>query len=480
VLRKIFRGLLWTVLGGALVLVVLVKGFGLRVELYGQGYKPHFYFFKPEQHYAEIDKSRMLQKTEQKAAAPEPAAVAAPAPAASPANMPDKSAAAPTPSYWTSFRGPNHDGIYSETPVLTSWPAEGLTRLWKQPIGLGYASFAVGGGKAFTIEQRRDKEVVAAYNVKSGHELWTASWPAFFQEMMGGDGPRATPAFDDGRVYALGATGEFRCLDAETGKTIWSRNILTDNQAANLIWGMSGSPLIVDDKVIVQPGGAAGKSVAAYDKLTGKPVWTSLDDKQSYTSPMVGTLAGVRQIVVVSATRVVGLSIADGALLWQYPWHTDPETNTAEPVFIGDNRFFLSAGYSHGGMVLDVTRNGDGFSVKQVWQNTKMKTRFNTAVYYQGFLYGLDEGILACIDATTGDLKWKGGRYGYGQLLLASGYLIVLTEQGELVLVKASPEKLEEVSRFEAIDGKTWNYPAIDDGVLLVRNALEMAAFRVN
>ncbi|MGH9723116.1 MAG: PQQ-binding-like beta-propeller repeat protein [Bryobacteraceae bacterium] len=164
--------------------------------------------------------------------------------------------------------------------------------LWRQPVGGGYASFVIVQGRAYTIEQRREQEVVAAYDVKNGRELWTNSWKAEFKEAMGGDGPRATPQWHDGRLYTLGATGEFRCLDAGGGRTIWRKNILEDNAAENIQWAMSASPLIVDDKVIVLPGGSGGKSVVAYDRSSGAPVWKALDDKAAYTAPMVATLAG--------------------------------------------------------------------------------------------------------------------------------------------------------------------------------------------
>lgn len=446
---RVLRGLLIVVLVVAVGFTILHKFFDLQVELLGQGYKPHFYFFNPEKHYSALERQRAAQKT----------ADPAPAPAAAPAEKAPEKAAAPAPSsasafdspvatktvvverpYWTNFRGPHRDGVYDETPVNTAWPAGGLPVLWKQPIGGGYASFVVAGGRAFTIEQRREQEVVAAYDVNSGRELWTAGWPALFSEAMGGDGPRATPTWDDGRVYALGAMGELRCLDAETGRQLWTRNILADNQAANLQWGMAASPLVVDDKVIVLPGGGAGKSVVAYNKVTGKQVWASQNDKQGYASPKLVTIAGQRQIVVVSAIRVMGLKVEDGRLLWEFPWYTSPEVNATEPVFLDDHRFFLSSGYDHGAVLVEVSRSGEAFSVKQRWITKRMKTRFNAAVYYEGYLYGLDEGILTCLDAANGELKWKGGRYGYGQVLLASGHLIILTEDGDLALVKASPK----------------------------------------
>jgi len=320
---------------------------------------------------------------------------------------------------------------------------------------------------------------VGAYDLETGRELWTNSWDADFRESMGGDGPRATPTWHEGRLYALGALGELRCLDARTGKLLWNRNILSDAQVGNLQWGMSAAPLVVDDKVIVLPGGRPGKSVVAYSNDTGSLVWQGLDDKQAYTSPALVTLAGQRQILMVSAQRLAGLAPEDGKLLWDYPWVTSYDVNSAQPLVIGENRVFISAGYGHGAAVVEVARSGDGFTAKLVWQNVNMKNKFNSSVYYQGHIYGLDEAILSCVNAETGDRKWKGGRYGYGQLLLASGHLVVLTESGEVVLVKATPESHLEISRFSAIEGKTWNNPALANGRLLVRNTTEMACFRI-
>jgi outer membrane protein assembly factor BamB len=261
-----------------------------------------------------------------------------------------------------------------------------LPLLWRQPIGGGYASFVVAGGRAFTIEQRRKQEVATAYDMATGRELWANAWDAEFVESMGGDGPRATPTWNDGRVYALGATGELRCLDAATGKKLWSRNILSDNHAENLSWGMAAAPLIVDDKVIVLPGGPSGQSVVAYHKVTGEPVWKALDDKQAYTSPMLVTLAGKRQILVVSAQRAMGLTVGNGALIWEYPWKTEYDVNSAQPLVIGDNRVFLSAGYGHGATVLEIAPEG---GVKSIWANNKMKNKFSSPVLFEGNIYGV-------------------------------------------------------------------------------------------
>jgi outer membrane protein assembly factor BamB len=384
------------------------------------------------------------------------------------------------PPYWTEFRGPGRSGIYAEAPIRTDWPSGKLPLLWRRPVGGGYASVVVADGLVFTIEQRRHREVVAAYAFDTGKEQWIHGWDAEFTEALGGDGPRATPTWHEGRLYALGATGEFRCLDAHSGKRIWSRNILADNQAQNINWGMAASPLIVDDKVIVLPGGPGGKSVVAYDKHTGEPVWKSLDDKQAYTSPQLVTLAGRRQVLVVSAKRAVGLAVEDGSPLWEYPWYTDNGINVAQPIVIGNNRLFISAGYNHGAALVEVSAKDDGYEARAVWQNIRMKNKFGSSVLYEGYIYGLDEAILACIDPSSGELQWKGGRYGYGQLLLASGHLVITSESGEVALVKANREKHEEVARFQAINGKTWNVPAIASGRLIVRNSAEMACFRMD
>jgi outer membrane protein assembly factor BamB len=460
----------------ALAVAHLFLFYGLRVELYG-AMNPRLTFDRAERRARALEESRAAQAKATTAPVPDSAP---PAPQASgqPPRLPAE--AGPTGStYWTDFRGPGRLGHYDQAPILTDWPSGGLKRLWKQPCGGGYASFTVANGVAFTIEQRRGNEVVAAYDVRTGRERWTNSWAALFQETLGGDGPRATPVWDDGRLYALGATGELRSLDAASGKTVWRKNILTENAAGNLQWGMAASPLVVENMLVVQPGGPNGRSVVAYDKRTGERVWSSLDDQAAYVSAVLATVAGQRQLLTITAKRAIGLSPSDGRLLWEYPWPTNNGINAVEPIVIGPSRAFLSSGYGQGAAVVELTPQGEQLRADRIWANTRMKNKFNGSVVHEGYVYGLDEGILTCLDPATGDVKWKGGRYGYGQVLLASGHLVILTEEGEVVLVRATPDRLEEKARFQALDGKTWNYPAISDGVLLVRNEKEMAAFQI-
>jgi len=467
----------------------------LCIVMLGAGY---FYLFAVwrtssmnDAHYEALERHRQQQAalaasqqpgvpaTSQPAAATtQPVNGASPASPAGARGVPAPEAAHASRNYWTNFRGPNRDGRYDEMAVLTQWPSAGLTPVWKQPIGVGYASFVVADGRAHTIEQRRGQEVVTAYDVATGRELWKQGWNAVYSDTTG-DGPRATPTWDDGRLYALGATGELRCLDAKTGAVVWGRNILSDNQASNLSWAMAASPLVVDDKVIVLPGGTSGKSVVAYNKMTGAPVWKSQNDTAAYVSPMLVTLAGRRQIVVVTSSHVLGLVPEDGSLLWSYTWDTDMGINVSQPIMVDKNRFFISAGYGKGAALVEVTGSGKDFSTRTVWENINMKNKFNSSVLYEGYVYGLDEGILTCLDVNTGARKWKGGRYGYGQVILASGNLIVTSDSGELALVKATPQQYSEIARFAAIEGKTWNIPAIAGGKLLVRNANEMAAYNI-
>lgn len=487
-LRTIAKGL------GLLLLVLLVAGaglylVGLRIILDGGGSPKLRFVASPDRQAEEIARHREAQRAEAATPVVETAGAKAAQAAEEPEPLPEvarleaaesRQAAAARPTgaaYWTDFRGPDRDGHYREMPIRVDWPSGGLSPVWKQPGGGGYASFVIARGRAFTIEQRGDQEVAAAYDISTGRELWTDTWRARFAERMGGDGPRATPTWSDGRLFVLGGAGELRALDDATGKLQWRTNILKDAGASNLQWGMSAAPLVVDDTVVVLPGGGNGQSVVAYDRQTGRRAWSALDDQQAYSSPMLVTLAGVRQILVFSASRLLGLTTDGRQVLWEYPWRTSFDVNASQPLVVGDNRVFVSTGYGTGAAVIELTPSGGGIEVREVWRNIRMKNQFTSSVLHEGFIYGLDESILACVDAATGNLQWKGGRYGYGQVLLASGHLIVFTESGELALVRATSERHEEITRFPVLEGKSWNHPAMSGAQLLIRNVNEMAAF---
>ena len=467
------RALAVVAIAGAVLFVL-----GWRIVLDGGGFPRVARVKSGDQKAQDVEQHRQAQRTGNL-----PVSTTAGGPRPLPKEMLERLSPIPPnplgPTYWTDFRGPQRDGHYRERQILTQWPSRGLTPLWKQPVGGGYASFVVAGGRAFTIEQRGKQEVAAAYDVRTGVELWTTRWDGVFKEAMGGDGPRATPTWNGGEVYVLGASGELRALEEKSGRTIWRTNILKDAGAETLHWGMSAAPLIVDGTVVVLPGGGKGQSVVAYHRATGQRAWAALDDRASYSSPMLVELAGVRQLLVFTASRLVGLATDGSQVLWEFPWKTQYDVNASQPLLLGPDRVFISTGYGSGAAVIEIVKGADGtLAAREVWKNIRMKNQFTSSVLHEGFIYGLDESILACVDPRTGDLKWKGGRYGYGQLMLAGGHLIVLTESGDLVLVKADPGGHVELAKFAALSGpKSWNHPAMSDAILLIRNDTEMAAF---
>ena len=385
---------------------------------------------------------------------------------------------APAP-YWTDFRGPNRLGIYDEAPILEKWPDAGLPLLWRQPVGAGYGSVTIAEGLVFSLEQRRDDEALVAYDLASGAEVWIVSWPARFAELSSGEGPRSTPVYAEGRVWALGANGELQCVEARDGSGVWRRNVLEAAVADNLQYGLAATPLVHGERLIVATGDPreGGCGLLALERETGEVVWRALDDRASYASPMAAELAGVEQVVVFTAGRAVGLDPSEGRVLWEFPWEVMDGLSCSQPVAVGPSRLLLSAGYGKGSAVIELESTSAGWSVSEVWRSPRMKNRFNSSVLLAGHAFGLDDGVLACIDVETGKRVWKGGRYGYGQVLLAEEHLLVLGEDGSLSLVRATTDGHEQLYRFPAIDGLSMNIPAAAHGRLIVRNKLEMACY---
>jgi outer membrane protein assembly factor BamB len=363
---------------------------------------------------------------------------------------------------------------------LTDWPTNGLRLLWKQACGGGYSSFALAGGRAFTLEQRRENEALVAYDLETGRELWADSWPAKFVEYHSDEGPRSTPTFDEGKVYSLGATGEFRCTEAATGKVLWGTNIMTENKASLPDYGLASSPLIVGEKLVLQPDAYKGFSVVCYNKDDGKMIWHSLDMPMGYATPMLFNPGGEEQVVVCARPWIVGLRLSDGAERWRYQWHVNNnERPITQPIRVGTNALIVSAAYATGCARFEVVPTNGGWEAREVWKTKSLKSKFSAPVIWKDHIYGLDEDILACVDATTGERNWKDGRYGYGQVLLASGHLLVQCANGDLALIDPTPEKLTEVARFPALHGKSWNEPAIGEGKILLRNSAEMACYEI-
>ncbi len=383
---------------------------------------------------------------------------------------------------WPDYRGPHRDGISEDTGLLKAWPKGGPPELYRRPIGPGWASFAIGFQRAYTIEQREDKESVSCSDFATGKELWSYDYPAMFEEERAGEGPHATPTLDGDRLYTLGGSGELNCLDAFTGNKLWGENILTETDSENLEWGISGSPLVVEDKVFVTASGTEGKpSLLAYDKMTGKLLKKSLTQSQGYTSLMLVTMAGKRQLLNFAGDHLFGLDLESGEPLWEFLWETHHGIHCAQPLLADEDRVFISSAYAKGCSLVKIKPTPSGpWTAEAVWTNINMKSKFNSPLLRDGCIYGFDEQILTCLDLKTGERKWKDGRYGHGQMIYADGNLIVVGDQGECALVKATPESYQEISKFEPLHDKTWNNPALAGGHLLLRNGREMACFDLN
>jgi outer membrane protein assembly factor BamB len=379
------------------------------------------------------------------------------------------------------FLGADRRGVVEGVALERDWDGHTPKLLWRHPVGLGWSAFAVAGPRAITQEQRGDSEITVCYDLASGRPLWSRENHVRFHEGMGGDGPRATPTMADGRVYAMGATGILDCLDAATGKLVWSRDVLKENGLPNLEWAKSCSPLVYDDVVVVTGGMTNGPTLIAYKRRDGAPAWQAGKDKASYSSPTLATLAGQRQIVSINAASVTGHDPADGRELWNYGWATDKWPKSAQPVIIDGDRIFVSAGYGAGCVMLKATCGPDRkWGVAELWKNRAIKSNFSEMVARGGMIYGLDDGILVCVDAATGERKWKEGRYGYGQVLLAGETLVVQTEPGPVVLVEASPQSGgKELARLPALSSKTWNTPSLAGDLLLVRNDQEAVCYQL-
>lgn len=384
------------------------------------------------------------------------------------------------------YRGRNRDGVANMPTLARDWKAHPPRLLWHHPVGAGYASFAVAGDVAVTIEQRRDNEAVVCYDAASGLERWSYEYPAHFQEPLGGPGPRATPTISGGNVYSLGATGMLVCLELATGKPIWSVDLLEDND--NAMWAMSGSPLVFDDVVVVNPGAqrtaAEGSALIAFDNANGKKVWSSGNTRAGYASPMLATLAGRRQILIFDGAGLGGYDAKTGTELWRYKWEVMNGINVAQPLVLDGDRIFVTTAYGVGCGLLQISLDKDKWSQKDLLadeagnKNKAMRCKISNPVAYQAHVYGLDDGILTCMDLKTGKRSWRDGRYGHGQLVLSGDLLVVLTENGKLVLVKATPEGHQELGSIQALEKtRTWNCPALADGKVYIRNDAEMACY---
>jgi outer membrane protein assembly factor BamB len=389
--------------------------------------------------------------------------------------LPVTSPGAETGADWPGFRGPKRDGVVRGVRIKTDWAASPPVEIWRRPIGPAWSSFAVHSGRLYTQEQRGDDEIVSCYDVNTGKPVWRHRDAARFWESNAGPGPRATPTLSNGRVYTLGATGIVNVLDEGTGNVVWSRNAVSDTGAKIPGWGISGSPLVVNDVVIV----AASGDLVAYDLANGNPRWFGPKGGSSYSSPQLLTVDGVAQVLLLSAKGASSVALADGKLLWEHAW---PGIPIVQPNVTENGDILISVSDSSGTRRLGIEHGAGGWNVQERWTSEDLNPFFNDLVVHNGHAFGFDGNILACIDLADGKLKWKGGKYGHGQLVLLpeQNVLMILSEAGDLALVNATSDQFTELAHFPAIKGKTWNHPVLAGDVLLVRNGEEMAAFRLS
>lgn len=420
----------------------------------------------------------------------------------------------PTPRDYPRFLGNGYWAEVSGVELETDWRTHPPRELWRREIGGGWSSFAIVGNYAVTQEQRGEHELVTCYRVDTGEPVWTHADearfdPADFQGSLGDIGPRATPTIVGERIYTQGGTGIVNCLDARTGKALWSHDTCEEFGVPVTTWGKSGSPLVMDDVVVISVGALGDDpppvskrgirvklansqncSLVAFDAETGEVRWAAGTRPAAYSSPLMATLAGKRQIIIVNRSWVTSHRASDGRVLWEHPWSSedDGSASASQPVPVGDDRLFLSKGYGRGASLLQIESDAGGkLSAEPVWEpaiKPVMKTKFSNVLLRNGYVYGLDDVVLSCVELETGKVKWKKRRtpeFGYGQVMLVGDVILVLSETGELVLVEVSPKRYGELASLQALDPNnvTWNNPAFAPPYLLVRNAREAVCYEL-
>jgi len=385
---------------------------------------------------------------------------------------------------WPQWLGPDRDGVSAEADLLLQWPDAGLKVLWRQPLGKGFSAVSVAHGRLFTMfADSTGGEFAICLDAATGEQLWRLRTGGYYKETQGGDGPRSTPTVDGDVVYVLGAEGRLFALQSSTGVELWQKNLAEEFDSEVPKWGFSTSPLVEGKLLVVEAGGVDGNmlvdmvidrtadvTAVALDKRTGQTMWTALDDKMSYSSPIAYTVRGERQIAFINAYALVGLAVDDGNERWRFPWKTRWDVSAATPVFMPPDRIFISSGDN--GAVVRIGAK----SVEEIWKNSKLKNHFGTSIHVAGYLYGFDNSILKCIDAGNGEEQWKARGYAKGTLISAAGHLIVLGEQGNLGLVEVTPIDFVEEANMPLMNGRCWTVPSLSDGILYVRDEEEIVA----
>jgi outer membrane protein assembly factor BamB len=382
---------------------------------------------------------------------------------------------------WPAFRGAEREGVIAGITIATDWNTAPPKLLWRKRVGPAWSSVIVIGGRLFTQEQRGEQETVVCYEASTGTELWVHGDSARFWETVSGAGPRATPTFAGRRLFTLGATGILNCLDPGTGQRFWSRDVTAEAAAKPPMWGYASSPLVVDDKVIVFAGGESDRNLLAYLTESGELAWAAAASHDSYSSPQLVTIGGQRQCLLLGDHGLTAVDPATGNPLWQYGWVMAGAPRAVQAHLLDTSHLVAGTLSGPGVALVDISRERNEWKITQVWSTTQMHPEFPDFVVHRGYAYGFDGAFFCCLDLASGKRRWKEGRYGRGQVMLlpAQSLLLVISEQGEVLLLAADPERHHELGLFRALEGKTWNHPVIAHGRLYVRNAEEMACFEL-
>jgi len=368
---------------------------------------------------------------------------------------------------WPNYRGPNHNGISSETDWSANWPEAGPKVLWKAAIGTGFASMAVSDGKVYATGNIDDKDFLYCFDAATGKEIWKKSYPCPLYSKSHEGGPCATPTIEGNAVYTLSKDGDAIRFNASTGEIVWHKKLNKELGLKHPTWYFAGSPFIAGDLVIYN----AGTHGTALKKADGTIVWQNGKNPSGYSTAVPYEIAGRKGVAMAVCKELVGLNPATGNVLWKLPWKTAYDINAADAIIVGDT-IFISSGYNKGCALLKI----NGGDVTKVWQNKNMRNQINCSVLYEGHIYGFDGqvgggGKLTCIDLATGEQKWSQGGMGTGSLMLADGKLIILGEKGKLVIAEASPEEYKELASAKILSGKCWTVPVLANGRIYARNA---------
>jgi outer membrane protein assembly factor BamB len=367
---------------------------------------------------------------------------------------------------WNQYRGPNRNGISTESGWLCEWPKEGPPIAWKESIGTGFASMAVVDGKVYAMgyDEKAGEDVVHCFDAATGEEKWTYRYECDIRDRQHEGGPSGTPAVTDKYVFTIGKEADFHCLDANTGQKVWYKDLTQEVGAKIPTWSFSGSPLLLGDRVVIDVG-----RIVAMDQATGNVVWQTKDYGAAYSSPVAFEYDGKQCLAVLPEIGLVILDAANGEQVAFHSWETKYGVNATTPLIDG-NKVFLSTGYNRGCSLVEL-KGGDG--IEALWENGNMNNHFNSSILWNGHIFGMNdnEKTLACLDASSGETVWAQEGFGKGSVALADGKLIVLSEKGEMAIAEASPAGYKELSRAQVLGGKCWTVPVISGGRIYARNA---------